>query len=81
MKVVNAPIILSESMFDIESRKCECVRNLIRSFMDHEYECRYTKFQASDYGSVRSQDRYILLASKIGIPKLPGITVSSFIAH
>jgi len=73
MDVINAPMILSDYPFDIGSDTCKCMRRVIETLVDHDYECRYTKFQAADYGPVRSQERYILLASKIGLPKLPGI--------
>jgi site-specific DNA-cytosine methylase len=74
MAVAKAPIILSECNFDVETgHNCKCMEILILALMDHEYECRCTKFQAADYGSVQSQERYILLVSKIGLPNVPGI--------
>jgi hypothetical protein len=76
MEVVKPPMVLLESSHDLEEiGPCTCdgggVGHFLDGLMKHEYEVCFTKFQAADYGPVRSQDRYILLASRIGLPKLP----------
>jgi hypothetical protein len=61
--------------------KCEGLGQFVESLMKHEYEICHTKFQAADYGPVRSQERHIALASRIGLPKLPRTPSIIYFAH
>jgi hypothetical protein len=56
--------------FDWDDHDCDCDDETLVEH-EYEYEIRSTKFSATDYGPVQSQERYILFASEIGLPKLP----------
>ena len=74
MEVVKPPMILLESSYDVHEGQCTCAEpsgQFFDSLMKHEYEICSTKFQAADYGPVRSQERHVVLASRIGLPRLP----------
>lgn len=64
---------MSELDSDFTDGDCDCRDHLVKAFVELDYEMCYKKLQASDYAPVRSQERLILLASKIGLPNLPGI--------
>lgn len=70
--VINPPIIVSELDSDFIDGDCDCSDHLAKAFVELDYEMCYKKLQASDYAPVRSQERLIFLASKIGLPELPG---------
>lgn len=80
MEVVKPPMILLECSED-DPCSCEGFGPFVHSLIKHEYEICITKFQAADYGPVRSQERHIVLASRVGLPKLPRTPSISYFAH
>lgn len=73
-KIINPPVLVSQHptcLFDKRSIHSECLQLLFMGLISAGYEFRATIFQASDFGILRPQRRFILVASKVGLPSLP----------
>jgi hypothetical protein len=81
--IVNPPLIISEhdlSLFHSKSANAKCWEFLFKSLLELRYEFRVLSVEASEYGSIQPQRRLILVASKVGLPHLPGISPPSHVA-
>lgn len=75
--ITNPPVLVSKLGFGSKHQNCRhnklCIETLHKELIDMRYEYRITEEKASDFGWLMpDQCFYILVASKIGLPDLPG---------
>jgi site-specific DNA-cytosine methylase len=71
--VLQVPLIVLETipdLFDLEHMSQ--LFPIIDKLIDLQYELRISVLNTTDFGVFRPQQRLVLLASKLGLPVLPG---------
>lgn len=75
--VVSPPIVVSElSLVGVPEQHWG---SFLKGLQESEYEFRITKLETSEYGCIQSQERAMLVASKIGLPSPLGIDSSDIL--